>query len=503
MINFSTYMPGRLDIGLMSRPSGDLGQQAIRGVVSLGLREGGMKLVAFAGNIALFRLLTPADFGVIVPIAFLAGLVKQFADLGLQPSLIQRGSEPNSQDLRAVFTGQLGLVIIGGLLLFLGGPLVVDSVLNASIDPWMTRVFALSIFLSAFRVVPAALLERHLQFGRLATADILGSFCYFSLGIGFAIGAAGVWSLVIAHVGASIISTLAVVMARPWWPIPTMRLRVLRSHVNFGARFQGSRIALTIKDSLVPLFAPRAFGASATGLLSWANRVSSQPLVMTQLVARVSLPAFSRIQDNPEQVRRGAELTLKWNAIVTLPAFAALIAFGPEVASLIYGEQWLPAVPALYIFVLNSVLVPINGLITPILIAIGKTRVVLTVAVVWAIGAWVLAVGLMTAGVGFLAVPIALAVSQAVATMVLVPIGRREFELRVVRRLVRPFVAAVTAGVFGRFVLLPLLTDAVLLVQGCVVVAAVYLGVLYLIDRRAFQAELGSLRRRDGIGASS
>jgi O-antigen/teichoic acid export membrane protein len=224
---------------------------------------------------------------------------------------------------------------------------------------------------------------------------------------------------------------------------------------------------------------------------------------MTQLVARVSLPAFSRIQDNPEQVRRGAELTLKWNAIVTLPAFAALIAFGPEVASLIYGEQWLPAVPALYIFVLNSVLVPINGLITPILIAIGKTRVVLTVAVVWAIGAWVLAVGLMTAGVGFLAVPIALAVSQAVATMVLVPIGRREFELRVVRRLVRPFVAAVTAGVFGRFVLLPLLTDAVLLVQGCVVVAAVYLGVLYLIDRRAFQAELGSLRRRDGIGASS
>ena len=223
----------------MSRPSGDLGQQAIRGVVSLGLREGGMKLVAFAGNIALFRLLTPADFGVIVPIAFLAGLVKQFADLGLQPSLIQRGSEPNSQDLRAVFTGQLGLVIIGGLLLFLGGPVVVDSLLNAAIDPWMTRVFALSIFLSAFRVVPAALLERHLQFGRLATADILGSFCYFSLGIGFAIGAAGVWSLVIAHVGASIISTVAVVVARPWWPIPTMRLRVLRFPREFWRQVSG------------------------------------------------------------------------------------------------------------------------------------------------------------------------------------------------------------------------------------------------------------------------
>ena len=87
--------------------------------------------------------------------------------------------------------------------------------------------------------------------------------------------------------------------------------------------------------------------------------------------------------------------------------------------------------------------------------------------------------------------------------MVLIPIGRREFELRVVRRLVRPFVAAVMAGVFGRFVLLPLLTDAVLLVQGCLVVAAVYVGVLYVIDRRALQVELGALRRRDGMGASS
>ena len=486
----------------MSRRSGELGQRAMRGVVSLGLREGGMKLVAFAGNIALFRLLTPADFGVIVPIAFLAGLVKQFADLGLQPSLIQRGSEPDNRDLRAVFTGQLGLVLVGALTLFLGGPIVVDSLLNTSIDPWMIRVFAVSIFLSGFRTVPAALLERHLQFGRLATADILGSLCYFSLGIGFAIGAAGVWSLVVAHVGASIISTLAVVIARPWWPVPTVRLGVLRTHVKFGARFQGARIAFTIKDALIPLFAPRAFGASATGLLSWANRVSSQPLVMTQLVARVSLPAFSRIQDNPEQVRRGAELTLKWNAIVTLPAFAALIAFGPEVASLIYGDQWLPAVPVLYILVVNSVLVPINGLVTPILIAIGKTRVVLTVAVVWAIGAWVLAVGLMTAGVGFLAVPIALAVSQAVATMVLIPIGRREFELRLVRRLIRPFVAAVIAGVFGRFVLLPLLTDAVLLVQGCLVVVLVYLVVLYVIDRRALQAELEALRHRDVLGSS-
>ena len=476
--------------------AGDLEDRALRGVVSLGVREGGMKLVSFLGSIALFRLLTPADFGVIVPIATFAGLVKQFADLGLQPSLIQRGSEPQTRDLRAVFTGQLLLVFAGGVVVFLAGPFVVDALLNDQIDPWMTRVFAFSVFFTAFRIVPAALLERHLQFGRLAAADIAGTLFYYSAGIGFAIGAAGVWSLVIAHVGASLVSTLAVVMARPWLPVPTRKLSVLAPHVGFGARFQGSRLAITVKDSLIPLFTPRAFGATATGYLNWANRVSAQPLALTQWVARVSLPTFARIQDAPDQVRRGAELTLKWNAIVTLPGFAAVIAFGPEIASLIYGEQWLPAVPALFVLAINNALIPINGLITPILNAVGKTKTVLIVSIGWAAAAWGLAGILTGLGAGFLAVPIGLAASQGLAALVLLPIARREFNLRLLHHLARPLAAAIGAGLFGRFILLPMLTDAVLLIQGGIVVVLVYVGMLYVIDRSALRSELGALWRR-------
>ena len=95
------------------RESGaSLGDRAVRGVVALGVREGGMKLVSFAGDIALYRLLTLGDFGVVVPIAFLAGLIKQFTDVGLQPSLIQRKEDPGPADLRAVFTLHLGLVTV-------------------------------------------------------------------------------------------------------------------------------------------------------------------------------------------------------------------------------------------------------------------------------------------------------------------------------------------------------------------------------------------------------
>ena len=229
-----------------------LGEVAVRGVVTLGMREGAMKLLAFAGDIALYRLLTPADFGVIVPIAFLAGMVKQFADLGLHPSLIQRKDEPGRDALRAVFTAQLGLVLVAASVVFFAGPAMVAGLLGGAADPWMIRVFALSILLSAFRLVPAALLERHLRFGRLSAADIAGTLWYYGAGIGFAIAAFNVWSLVIAHVGASIAATLLVMAAQPWRPVPSLRVSAIRPYLNFGAQFQGSRLALMLKGRAHP-----------------------------------------------------------------------------------------------------------------------------------------------------------------------------------------------------------------------------------------------------------
>jgi len=332
--------------------------------------------------------------------------------------------------------------------------------------------------------------------GRLAAADIAGTVWYFSAGIGFAIGAFEAWSLIIAHVGASIVSTLAVLVAQPWAPIPSWRLAGLRHYLRFGAQFQGARLALMAKDSLILLLSPRTVGVDGTGLLSWADKIASQPLTLTQLVSRVTLPTFARMQDDMARVRRGAELTLKWNGIVTLPAFAAVIAFAPEIAIYIYGEQWLPAIPALYALAASAILVPINGLLTPILAALGRTRVILVIAILWAAAAWGLALALGAAGLGVLAIPIALAATQFGAALVLLPLARDVFDFRLLRHLARPLAAAVLAGAFGRLVLLPLLTDWVLLIQGGIVVVLLYASLIYLMDRETIRREAGLLFRR-------
>ena len=475
-------------------PSG-LGRRAIGGIVALGAREGAMRALAFLGDIALYRLLLPDIFGLVVPVAFLAGIIKQFSDLGLATSLIQSADEPEERDLRTVFTLQAGLVVVAAAFIFFAGPIILDALDEGSPDPWLIRAFGLSVLLSAFRAVPAAMLERHLRFGRLATADVSGTLWFYVAGITLAVAGAGPWALVIAHVGASVVPTGLLIVLNPWRPVLSLDRSRLRKNVDFGAKFQGQRLLLMVKDSLIPILGPAAFGRSATGFLSWADKIAQQPLMLTQLVARVSLPAFSRAQREIDAVRTGADLALKWNCLLTFPIFALVFAFANEIAAYVYGDTWLPAVPVLYLLALNAVLVPINGLVTPVLNAVGHSGKLLVVAGIWAAGAWALAGLLIAAGLGLEAVAIALVGSQAVALVYLLVLSRSLLGLNIFRSVRFPAAAAILAGSLGYFVLRPLAVNLPLLLLLGLILMVGYAAAIYALD--------GKNLRREGLEALS
>ena len=473
-------------------------------MASLGLREGGMRILAFAGDVALYRLLLPEVFGLVVPIAFIAGIIKQFSDLGLAASLIQRSDEPRESDLRTIFTVQAVLVVIAAAIIFVAGPVILDLLDEGSPDPWLIRAFSLSVLISAFRAVPAAMLERHLNFGRLAVADVSGTVWFYAAGIALAVAGVGPWALVAAHVGASIIPTFLLLFFYRWRPVPSIQRGRLRQNLDFGAKFQGQRLLLMFKDSLIPILGPTGFGRTATGLLAWGDKLAQQPLILTQLVARVSLPAFSRIQDERDAVARGAHLAIKWTCLLTFPFFAIIIAFAAPIADFIYGPAWSDAAPVLYLLAANAVLVPINGLLTPIINALGHSGRLLALAAVWAIVAWAIALALVASGAGFAALAIALVVTQVAALLYLAPLAARLAGVNVARAAGLPAVLAFAVGLIAWFAFRPLVTNLALLLVFAALSLALYAVALYALDRHNLRHEArGVLRLRGGAPQSA
>tara|TARA_B100001123_G_scaffold450473_1_gene621398 strand:- start:2266 stop:3738 length:1473 start_codon:yes stop_codon:yes gene_type:complete len=470
-----------------------VGQRALSGVVALGIREGLMRIVAFGGDIILFRLIAPDVFGLILPITFIAGIIKHFSDLGLAASLVQSQKEPDEQDLRTVFTIQLLLASIAGTIVFFVGPLLIQSLDEGKPDHWMIRVFGISVFFSAFRVIPASMLERHLQFSRLAIGDIAGTIWFYAAGIFLALSGAGPWALITAHVGASLIPIAVLNTLKPWVPALEIHRQRIWPNLDFGAKFQAQRLLLMLKDSLIPILGPAAFGRTSTGLLSWADKLAQQPLLFTQLVARVSLPTFSRLQSDRAAVLLGTHLALKWTSLVTFPVFIVIFVFASDITRVIYGPQWIDGVSVLYWLAANAVLVPVNGLLLPIMNAVGRSGLMTCFAAIWSISSWAIAFLLIALGHGFASVAMALALSQAIATISIVFVAWKTIGIDVVKAVGNPAITAVVVGVVARFIVDPMNVNIYVLVIGSVGCLFAYCAILYATDGKEIRSELGQV----------
>jgi len=119
----------------------------------------------------------------------------------------------------------------------------------------------------------------------------------------------------------------------------------LRDLLGFGAGqtvIQLAGILATYGDNFV---VGRTFGPAALGYYTRAYDLIKLPsAVFGNVVGNVLFPAFSRLQGDKARLASGFRRVIMVNALVLLPASAALIAVAPEAIRVVMGERWDAAV---------------------------------------------------------------------------------------------------------------------------------------------------------------
>ena len=194
-----------------------------------------------------------------------------------------------------------------------------------------------------------------------------------------------------------------------------------------------------------------AFGATATGYLAWANQVALTPLLLSGLVARVSYPAWARLQDDPRALAASVEATLAWTCRLSLPAFAVLAGLAPQIIEHVYGPKWRPALPSLYLLCVTMTLAVGTSILIPALHSCGRAKAAFRTAAGWAVLTWLIALALVAAGLSLEALPLAMALGTVVAVAVVL-FEVRDLGLRLRRTLARPLLT----GLASVLILVPL-----------------------------------------------
>jgi len=330
--------------------------------------------VQFVSLTVLARLLAPEDFGLMSMAVIVTGFAQAFADFGLSNAIIHR-QDASREHLSSLYWLNLavGFTLFG--VLWLATPLIVAYYQ----EPALTTILRWSVV--SFLIVPIgqqfqSLLRCELRFKTLSLIQVIENISYAAFAIGLALARFGVMGLVWAALLRTLIGTgllVTVAIRSRWLPAFHFRRSDVRGFISFGLFQMGERSLNYLSTNVDYLIIGRFLGSEALGYYTLAYNLMRMPLVyINPVVVSVAFPAFARVQERDGLLRRGYSKILQYLSAVSFPMMAGMFLVSPPFVPLVYGPQWLPAVPVVQVFCLLGALKSLGNPLGSVLLAKGR-----------------------------------------------------------------------------------------------------------------------------------
>ncbi len=131
----------------------------------------------------------------------------------------------------------------------------------------------------------------------------------------------------------------------------------------------------------------------------------------------MAFPAFARIQNDPERMRRAFYKVTQYTSLLSFPIFIGLAALSPEVVPVVFGAKWAPSIPVMQVLSLIGILQSVMFFNGSVLRASGKPN--------WELG--IMTLNALVSVVGFLVSVqwgiVAVAASFVISGYVLAPVS--------------------------------------------------------------------------------
>jgi len=405
-------------------------------------------LLDLGGQLALARLLAPSAFGVFGFAQSLSGLVSCFTDLAGQKYLIQKKGGLDRETLDSVFTLELLLGgLVAGLWAAVSGPAL--EALGRPEQAPFARWLAIWIVLERL-MLPRALLDRAMAFGRSNLALTIGTIASVAVMIAAALAGAGPWTFIAGLITRTAVSAAAMWLWAPLRPRLRRRAAAARARAAVGAPILLTSALTFYYTNVDYLIVQAALGYTALGLYYAAYRYPHYIHQFQYLVSTVVYPAFSKAKDLG-QLARGFSMVTKYTA--ALGAAPALVVWilGESAVRALLSDTWTPATFCFQVFTLLAVLRMTCVHWYDAYVSQGRTRVIPWIsagnALLTTAGA---AAGVAWAGIEGAAVLVTLATALTLAFCCGVLV-KRLLAVRYLEILRAPLLAAAVAGWAGFF----------------------------------------------------
>ena len=307
-----------------------------------------------ASTLIISRLLTPTEIGIFAVAAALAALASTFRDFGVAEYLIQE-KDLTVAKIRAAFAANLVVSWLMALLLFASSGAVADFYRQPGVADVM-RIQAVNFLIIPFGAVTMAYFRRELNYRPIFIAGLLGNTTSFVVATVGAWRGYGYLSLAWSSLAGVVVTVAISVVMRPkGFPI-LPSLKGVADVARFGKHAIGiylfGQIGKSAPEAVVGRIldmASVAFFSRANGLMEIFNRT------VLRAVLPVCLPYFSQAARAGQETRIGYLKATSMLTGIGWPFFLVIGILAFSTIRLLYGVQWMPAVPLAQILCLAAV----------------------------------------------------------------------------------------------------------------------------------------------------
>ena len=372
------------------------------------LETGGLALLSLVSLIVFARLLEPREIGAFAVCLAIVEMVGVVVTMLFHDALVQK-REVDNLDYNTAFTSTLVISAVA-ITLCVG---LAQSVANwigepdiAPILSWMSLCFPLS----GASATIIARQRREFAFDKLAKRSLIGRLCGALVGIAFAFGGAGVWSLVAQQVTMVGLSSLILWFLSTSRPTIGFNFARCRSLLKFGLPSIGVQMLNFALKRIFIILIGFYLGVREAGFVNLAFRtIDTLWSFSIGAIQQVILPVLSRLQDDPERLRRAYRSVVALSCLILYPVFLGFASVSPEAVEVLFGASWLPSAAFMATLASIALIQVPRVFVLQMLIARGKPQdllpsiiacgLVLAVAIgvhgipngSWAIGLWLCA----------------------------------------------------------------------------------------------------------------
>lgn len=305
----------------------------------------GERMFAALFTFVLAAVLGPRDFGIVSIALIYIAFLQMFLDQGLVAALIQK-KNLEREHCDAVFWMDMALSLV----------LVAISII---LSHWWGRVnhapelapiisvLSFCIPIEAFAVVQKAMLSKEMDFRAISIRSNVSVLVSGVVGLILAFTGFGVWALVTQQILRDFTAMVLLWKLSPWRPRFEFSWKHLKDLMHFSISNFVGQFAIFADSQAGSVLLGLFFGPVAVGLYRIADRfVNSVVAMATTSIQSVSLPEFSRHQDNPVELKKSAISCVRLSSAMTIPALAGLAAVSTPLMNTL-GAKWLPASPVL------------------------------------------------------------------------------------------------------------------------------------------------------------